>query len=277
MSELLIVTAVALAALYAAMCASVYFRQHAYMYSPAQDIDTTPEDVGLAFEPCTIATPDGEQLACWWVPAPGRKAGATLLFCHGNAGNIGDRVTSIRTFHDVGLDVFIFDYRGFGKSSGTPDEQGTYTDARAAWDHLVHERGLPAGDIIIFGRSLGGAVATELAGHVAPRALVLESTFTSAGDMGADMFPYIPVRYFVRYHYPTLSRLPGIRCPLLIAHSRDDHVVNFRHFERLCAAAPPGTEPMIFLGTHNSGGMDADPDYRHRFEGFLARLPAPAS
>jgi hypothetical protein len=194
----------------------------------------------------------------------------TLLFFHGNAGNISHRLDSIRIFADLGLDVFIFDYRGYGLSEGSPSEPGTYRDATAAWRWLTGERGLAPGQILLFGRSLGAAVALELATRVEPAGVILESAFTSVPDLGAAIYPWLPVRLLSRYRYDNLGRIASVRAPLLVVHSRGDEIVPFRQGQALFAAA---SEPKRFLelqGGHNDGFLASGVGYRRGLAEFLA-------
>ncbi|MGA9572366.1 MAG: alpha/beta hydrolase, partial [Lysobacterales bacterium] len=167
---------------------------------PGRALTASPEDIGLSYENVSLTTPDDEVLHSWYVPAED-SAGA-VLFLHGNAGNISHRLDSIAIFHELGLDVLIIDYRGYGRSSGSPTEQGTYTDAQTAWDYLVDGRGIVPGKIVVFGRSLGGAVASWLAARTTPAAVILESCFTSGPDMAARLYPFLPARLITRLKYP---------------------------------------------------------------------------
>src|SRR5690606_12735271 len=141
----------------------------------------------------------------WFVGRPEPKGVALIL--HGNAGSIALRLDWLRMFHDLGYARFIIDYRGYGRSSGTPTEQGTYEDARLAWSHLVTERGFAARDIVLFGESLGGAIAAHVAARETPRALVLHSTFTSIPDLAAQIYRFLPVRWLSRFRYDTRAHL----------------------------------------------------------------------
>jgi fermentation-respiration switch protein FrsA (DUF1100 family) len=250
----------------------VFFSQSKYVYYPGKTVALTPASGQMNYEDVELKTPDGETLAGWYVPAPTNVLQApVLLDCHGNAGDIGDRVESVRTFHNLGLNVLIFDYRGYGHSTGKPTEKGTYLDALTAWEYLAKEKGLATNQIIVFGRSLGGSVASWLAERVTPAALVIESSFTSAPDMAKKMFPYLPVRLLCRFKYDTLARVKKIHCPILIAHSRDDEMIPFEHGQRLFAAA---NEPKVFVemqGEHNSGGLDVDPDYQRVLSAFISK------
>lgn len=259
-------------AVYIGLCLLVFFKQSGYVYYPDKLVGLTPEYFNMAYQDVSFKTQDGETIAAWFIPisgGEGDKVGRTVLFCHGNAGDIGDRLDSIKTFHNLGLNVLIFDYRGYGDSSGKPTEKGTYLDVLAAWQYLTAERGILPNNIMIFGRSLGGSVAAWLAGEVSPGALAIESVFTSAPEMAAKMFPYLPIRLFCRFKYDSLARIAKVRCPVLIAHSRDDEMIPYEHGQRLFDAA---NEPKRFVemgGGHNFGGLDADGDYQKVFEEFL--------
>ena len=238
---------------YAAICVLLFAFQSRLVYYPGvgREITVTPRAVGLEFDDVTLQTTDGVRLHGWFVPA--RPQRGVVLFFHGNAGNISHRLDWLLMFHRLGYTSFIIDYRGYGKSSGAPSEQGTYRDAEAAWSHLVDARRIAPHDIVVFGESLGGAVAARLATRTRPRALVLHSVFTSAPDLGAHIYPIFPVRWLARIEYNTLSHVAKLDCPLLVAHSRNDDIVPFAHGRALFDAA---REPKSFLelaGGHNDG------------------------
>jgi alpha-beta hydrolase superfamily lysophospholipase len=242
------------------------FQAH-LIYFPTRQLIATPATIGLTYETVRFQAADGVSLSGWFVPADGAKN--VVLFFHGNAGNISHRLESIELFHRLGLSVFIIDYRGYGQSEGRPGEQGTYQDAAAAWRHLVEERGVKPEQIVLFGRSLGGGVATWLAQTHTPKALILESTFTSIPDMGARQFPFLPIRLFARIYYNTLERLPQVECPILIVHSPTDEVIPYSHGQQLFQAAP---EPKTFLeltGGHNDGFIVSGPRYEAGLRAFI--------
>lgn len=269
MSTLGYLAALALAG-YLVFALLLYTQQSRMVFSPelpGREIETTPGEYGMDYDRVVFRTTDGEHLVGWYVPVA--KPRATLLLHHGNAGNISHRLESVRLFHGLGLAVFIFDYRGYGESSGSPGETGTYRDAEAAWRYLTETRGIAPEEIVIFGRSLGAAVAAHLARDHAPRALILESTFTSVPDLGAEHYPWLPVRMFARIRYETRATLTAIHTPLLIVHSRDDDLIPFQHGERLFAAA---NEPKQFLainGNHNDGFLVSGERYRQGIARFL--------
>ena len=255
---------------YVGLCAFVYFRQSKYLYYPEKKISATPSMLQLNFEDVVLETQDGESIGAWYIPVgPDPKRGLTLLFCHGNAGNIGHRLESIFTFHSLGMHVLIFDYHGYGTSTGKPGEAETYEDVLAAWNYLVNIRGVPREHIIVLGRSLGGAVAAWLAARVGPRALVLESSFTSVPDMAQNAFPFLPARWLSRFKYNTLARLPLVGCPVLVAHGTSDRTIPISHGRKLFEYAKEPKQFIEFDGAHNDGGMDTQPEYREAFMAFI--------
>ncbi len=256
-------------ALYVGLMLFVYFRQASYIYYPERRVDLDPSSIGLAFRDVSLATADGETITGWYVPAGDEDTAPVLLFCHGNAGNMAGRLGSIQTFHELGLNVFIIDYHGYGRSSGKPTEKGTEFDADAAWQYLTSERGIAPGRIIIFGRSLGGGVAISLAARHTPGLLVAESSFTSAVDMGKEIFPFFPIRLLCRHRYDSESTIGSVNCPILVAHGAEDSTVPFAFGRRLYEAA---NEPKVFVhiaGGHNEGGMDSDRAYRAAFNAWV--------
>jgi len=254
---------------YLSFSALLLILQSHMVYYPTRDIERTPDEVGLSYEKVEFTSNDGTVLTGWFVPA--RAERGVILFCHGNGGNISHRIESIRVFHDLGLSTFIFDYRGYGLSRGRPTEEGTYEDADAAWRYLVEVRRIPRDRIIIFGRSLGGAVASRLANDHTPKILIIESSFTSIGDMGAHLFPWLPVRLLARFHYTTLTYLREVKCPVLVVHSRDDDLIPFAHGRALFEAAPEPKEFLILHGTHNDGFLVSGKSYVDGLNGFVSR------
>ena len=258
---------------YAVLAVALYFYQPNLLYfpdMPTREIQATPEDIGLDYKPLTLTTADDEQLDAWFIPA--EAARGTLLFCHGNAGNISHRLDAIRFFHDLGLSLLIFDYRGFGQSTGRPSEKGTYRDVDAAWQYLVEQRGISPEHIILLGRSLGAAIAADLASRQAAAGVILESGFTSVPDVAATLYPWLPVRWLSRYRYNTLKKMAAIHSPLLVVHSRDDEIIPFSNGEQLYAAA---NEPKQFLelrGGHNDGFVVSENSYLQGMKTFLGNV-----
>lgn len=241
------------AAAYAVLIAYVWLFQSRLIYFPnvpGRTLTATPADIGLDFEDVRITTADGIELHGWYV---GAAAGApAVLFCHGNAGNISHRLDWIEIFHDLGLAVLLFDYRGYGQSGGAPDEQGTYRDARAAWDYLTQTQRAKPGSIVIVGESLGGPIAAHLAQDVSPGALILASTFSSAPDLASDFYWFLPVRLLTRFRYPTAEYVARVHAPTLVIHSRSDEIVAFAHAEAIFRRANEPRKLLEIGGDHNS-------------------------
>ena len=248
----------------------MYLQQPSMIFFPQKELDETPAAWGLEYEEISLLTADNVKLHGWYLPDPGsRKA---LLFFHGNAGNISHRGSSVEIFHRLGMNVLIFDYRGFGTSQGEPDESGLYEDARAAWRFLQEEKGFDSKDIILFGRSLGGAVASKLASEVHPAGLILESSFSSARDMADAIMPLISRVVFLRFNLNTLNIIDRIRCPLLVLHGPQDEVIPFRQGEKILKAA---REPKTFVtlqGGHNGGYLLSQPAYEQALEAFIRTI-----
>jgi len=265
----MVIIVVILVTLYLVLLGLAYLFQERLLYFPLRSLSLTPAAGGLAYEEVWLETADGITLYGWFIPAMPRRG--VLLFFHGNAGNISHRLDSIATFHRLGLSTLIVDYRGYGRSQGRPTEPGTYQDAEAAWRYLVEERQISPADIVIFGRSLGGGVASWLAQRHTPGALILESTFTSVTDIATQQYPFLPVRQLGRIHYDTLARLPEIGCPVLIVHSPDDRLIPYEHGQSLFAAAGEPKEFLEIRGDHNNGFIISASAYEARLNDFISR------
>jgi len=264
---LLLVSTVA--GLYVAVCAAAFLAQRHLVYFPGAAPPVDPSAAGLAFEERGLTTADGLRLHAWWVRAADPQG--VVIVCHGNAGSIAQRLHLARAFVSMGLDVLLFDYRGYGRSQGRPGEEGTYLDAEAAYDLVRGELGAPPERIVLYGESLGAAVAAELAGRRAAAALVLESGFTSLPDLGAEIYPWLPVRLLARLRYATAEKLARVDQPVLIVHSPADDIVPFAHAERLRSAAGPDAALIETSGGHNDGGFALDPHALEQVRDFVRR------
>jgi len=280
---------------YVLICLLAFLFQDRLVFIPGRTLGATPSVLGLAYEDARFVASAGVDLHGWFVPAgdpgdavdgdagakppgdattdgPGDRPGdgaPVVLVCHGNAGTIADRLDTIAILHDLGANVFIFDYRGYGESDGRPSEAGTYRDARAAWDHLVETRGIDADQVVLLGRSLGGAVAVELATRVTPAGLILESTFTTMGDLGARVYPLLPVKLLSRIRYDSRARIADVDVPKLFLHSPDDDVVPVELGRRLFEAAAEPKTWVDLRGGHNDGFLVTGTRYREAIGGFI--------
>jgi hypothetical protein len=267
MVKMIVQAVLMLAVGYMLIVAIIYFIQGSLLYFPSKTIEQTPAGINLAYEDVRLTTSDGVAIAAWYVEAAPERG--VLLFCHGNAGNISHRLDSIKIFNSLGLSVLIFDYRGYGQSQGSPSEQGTYEDAAAAWQYLVTVRQKDPQKIILFGRSLGAAVAAETACRNSPAGLIMESCFTSVPDLGQKLYPWLPVRLLARLQYAAAARVGAAACPVLIIHSPDDEIVPYEHGRRLYAQARQPKEFLAIRGSHNQGFLLSGPVYIEGLNRFL--------
>jgi len=257
----------ALAFVYVAWGLVLLFMQSKLLYRPMREINFTPADLNLKFEEVTFQSADGVRLTGWYVPV--KNAHHTVLFCHGNGGNVMHVLDSLNLLSELGLSCFIFDYRGYGKSGGRPTEAGMYLDVQAAYDWLIREKRVRPERIILFGRSLGGSIAAYLAGRVQCAALIVESAFTSYPDIGARFYPYLPVRLFARFRYDTLAYIKEAGCPVMVIHSRDDELVPFEFGTRLFEAAHEPKQFVEIFGSHNDGFLISGDLYREAWAKWL--------
>jgi pimeloyl-ACP methyl ester carboxylesterase len=258
--------------IYIGFATLLFFTQSKYIYYPnypCRKIETTPAMIGLEYEDISFKTANNINLNGWFIPA--RDARGTVLFCHGNAGNISHRLESIQLFYQLKLNTFIFDYRGYGKSEGNPTEKGTYCDVYAAWEYLVQKKGVKPSEIIVFGFSLGGSIAAWLAHRHTPKILIIESTFSSIPDLAADIYPLLPVRLLARFKYNTAEYIKKVNCPILIIHNRDDEIVPFSHGRRLFEIAKEPKEFSEIMGTHNEGLTRSTGRYKDNLNSFISR------
>ncbi len=267
---------------YIGLAIVLYIGQSNLVFMPSIDILETPETIGLNFEDIQLTTKDNVNLAAWFVPAKnqGLIGKGVILFCHGNGGNIGSRVSYLPIFRELGLATFLFDYRGYGKSEGKPSEEGTYADVEAAWQYLTQERKIPSKKIIIYGESLGGAIASYIAQKneqreiksTAAGGLILASTFTSISDRASELYPFLPIRLISRFSFNSIDRLPTIKIPVLIIHSTDDQIIPFSHGDRNFQVANEPKKLIKLSGDHNNGFLDSLEIYRTGLNEFIQRL-----
>lgn len=237
------------------------------LYFPLRTIEGTPDGHGMAYQDLWLEASDGARLHSWLVA--GEPDGPVVLFCHGNGGNISHRMEKLRILKDLGASVLIFDYRGYGRSSGSPSEEGTYRDAEAASEGLAARPGLASKPIYYFGESLGAAVALELALRRPPAGLILESAFTSVPDMGRRLYPFLPVDRIARFRYDNAPKIARLRAPLLVMHSPQDDIVPFAMGRALFDAAPQPKTFFELKGDHNGGFLATGPSYGGAIKAFL--------
>lgn len=238
----------ALAVPYLGVLALLAALQTRLIYFPGDPPTASPSDLGLAFEDLSLAA-GSDTIHAWFVPAD--EARGTVIFAHGNAGSMEHRLELIHSMHRLRLNVLAFDYRGYGRSTGSPSEAATYEDAEAAWTWVTRERGVDPARIVLWGRSLGGGVAVELAHRKRSGLLIVESTFSSLVDAARHHYPWLPVSWILRHRYESDRKIREIDAPTLIAHAPDDTIVPYRLGRRLFdAAREPKTWAELEGGHH---------------------------
>ena len=223
----------------------------------------------LEYEDIYFTTSDNKKLNGWYIPAEGAEY--TVILCHGNAGNIGHRLEKLSILHNLGLNVFIFDYRGYGNSEGVQGEAGLYKDAAAAYEHVTGKLEVSQKKVILYGESIGGGVVIDLATNKDVGAVISEDAFTSVKDMARMAYPFLP-SFIYSTKMDSLAKIKDVSCPKLIIHSVDDEIVPYRQGERLFESAP---EPKTFLklrGGHNTAFMDSQDKYSEGIRYFIEDL-----
>ncbi len=248
------------------------YLEYTSIFSPGHKLGATPESIGIFFDEVWLLTEDGLRIHGWFIDSNSR--GHTLLFCHGNAGTISSRLDKIKLFHQLGLSVFIFDYRGYGLSKGLPSENGLYCDAEAAYRYLIETRGIPPLEIIVYGESLGGAVAIELAMRKKFQAAIIDSTFTSIVDMGNILYPGLP-KFFINNHFDSIAKVSFLKLPKLFIHSASDDLIPLSHAEKLFSYAAYPKELLVISGGHNEAFLISLSNYKKALRRFLGQLKKP--
>lgn len=239
------------------------------VFFPIRNIEFTPLSINLKFEDIYFKTLDALKINGWFIPHNNAKY--TLLFLHGNAGNLADRLDKIKILNSLGLNMFIIDYRGYGKSQGRPSEKGLYLDAQAAYEYLLNVRKIPSEEIILYGESLGTTATVDLASRCKVKAIILESGFSSGRDMARVVYPFIP-NFIFSDRFNSLKKIKGITVPKLFLHSRDDEMIPFRLANKLFSEA---CEPKYFKelrGSHNSAFIDYPQEYLSAIKNFIDKL-----
>lgn len=245
-----------------------------FIFYPEARIDDTPRDIGLAFEDIFFTTGNGVRLNGWLVPYPGAKT--TLLWFHGNAGNISHRLENIKLLHDkVKINIFIFDYRGYGRSEGRVSEEGTYRDGEAAIQYLRSRKDVDPKRIVFFGRSLGAAVAAEIAAREECLALILETPFVSIREMARAALPLLPIGPLLRTRYDIVEKVKRVKAPLLVLHGDRDEIVPFSQGKKVFESAPDPKEFYTIRGAHHNDTyiVGGDP-YFAALKDFIERAQA---
>ncbi len=250
------------------------------LYFPGSErvLETPPAALGLPVERAEMRTSDGLTLVGWIIRADSASA-PWLLICHGNGGNISNagRPYHYAGLRDLGLNLFTFDYRGYGESEGVPSEPGLYRDADAAYRYLRETLAVPPERIVIFGHSLGSAVAVELAGHASAAGLILDGALTSVAERGQEIYPFVPVRWIAASRYASIEKIGALRLPKLFLHAEADGVVPIAHGRRLFEAAPPPKRFVALAGGHGDAFVEDSAAYYGAIGGFVAELSGRAT
>ena len=253
---------------YAMLVSGCYFMQRSLMYFPLGDLSSPATAGAPEMAEVTLHTSDGLDLVSWYARAA-RPDLPTIAYFHGNAGHIGNRVSKVRPFLDEGYGVLLVSYRGYGGNSGSPTEEGLFTDGRAALDFLA-DQGLPRDGMVVLGESLGSGVAVRMASEREVGAVILEAPFTSAADAGQDAYPFLPVGWLIKDRFDSIAYIGRIAAPLLILHGERDRIVPATHGRRLLAA---GNEPKEGVFLSEAGHNDLHYHGAARIEiNFLRRV-----
>lgn len=260
-----------LVVIFAGVATIIFFLQKNLIHNPHLKLIGTPADRGLRYEDVVLTVQNGEaELHGWFIPNEQNRF--TILYFCGNAGNMSYHLDTLKILHSIGLSIFIYDFRGFGESKGRLTEQAMYDDAQSAWEYLVKTRSIPSSEIVVFGRSLGGAMASWVAAKNQPAATIMESSFSSMADMAKMIYPWLPVDLILRWHYDNLSRIGEIKSPLLLIHSREDDLVPYANSERLYEAASEPKQLLTISGDHMEGFLDSGDVYVNGLKTFLDSL-----
>lgn len=239
------------------------------IYYPVKGIELYPSSIGLPFEDVFITTKDGVKINGWFIPQPDAKY--TLLFCHGNAGNIAGRIDKIILLRETRLNIFIIDYRGYGRSQGRPSEHGFYLDAKAAYDYLLNRRNIKPEQIILYGESLGTAVVVDLASKEKVRAVILEGAFSSGRDMAGRIYPFLPTFFFSNI-FDSIAKIKKIDASKLFIHSRSDEIVPYDLARKLYDAAKEPKDFGEITGGHNTAPLDSKERHISSIASFIEKL-----
>lgn len=249
-------------------------KEDSFVYFPRQGLRNA-DSINIGIETVKVTTSDSVQLVCWIIPAATQdSSNVWFLYFHGNGGNISSRgyIAHYRTYQQMGINTFAVDYRGYGLSGGSPSEEGLYIDGLAAFNYLVNERQIPPEQIVLFGYSLGAAVATELATKVDAGGLIVEGAFMSAPSVGEDQYPFLPVNWLMKNRYDSISKIRNVAEPALFLHAVEDEVIPFEHGKRLFAAA---NEPKMFVetqGGHNTAHTEDSLTFYGGIKKFLQQM-----
>ncbi|MCF7870940.1 MAG: alpha/beta hydrolase [Candidatus Omnitrophica bacterium] len=247
----------------------VKFSQNNQIFFPVEAIEATPEDFGLSFEDVSIKSADNLKLNGWFIP--NQPDSYVLLFLHGNGGNISHRLHKLGLLYELGLTIFIIDYRGYGRSQGSPDAAGIYRDAQASLNYLIDKKNIKADRIIVYGESLGSALAVNLAAHNRVGGIVLEGAFSSGKDMAKIIYPYFP-SFVLPNIFESLKDIEKVNEPKLFIHSQADEIVPIGLAKKLYKKALEPKEFIEIIGGHNIAYLDGKDKYLSALDSFIEKI-----
>jgi fermentation-respiration switch protein FrsA (DUF1100 family) len=256
------------------------FLEKQLIYYPGRVLEETPKSVGLVFEDVFLDVENGVKIHGWFIKTSPDPAAPTVIFSHGNAGNIANRLDRIAGLRELGADFLLYDYRGYGQSTGEPDEEGTYRDGRAAYDYLVNTRYVDPSRIVLMGESLGCAITLQLALDRRIAGVVLEAPFASIRHMARAVYPFLPVGPFVRTRYDNLEKVARLKVPLFVAQGTLDEIIPIAQGRMVFDAAPEPKEFLAIDGAgHNNVYLKGGLRYRRALADFISRSvpPKPAT
>lgn len=239
------------------------------IFFPIKEIEISPDLINLSFEDVYLQTKDGLRINGWFIPH--QKSKYTLLFFHGNAGNIGHRLDKINMLKGLGLNIFIIDYRGYGRSQGKPSEQGLYLDAKSSYEYLLHTRKISPQQIILYGESLGTAVVVNLASESQVKAIILEGAFSCGRDMAKIIYPFFP-RLLFSNTFNCLEKIKKVKAPKLFLHSKDDEIVPLILPRKLFDYSIAPKYFVELRGGHNTAFLDSKELYLSAIASFIDKL-----
>jgi pimeloyl-ACP methyl ester carboxylesterase len=255
---LLTALAVWIGSLYAIYGAQLFFRQRRFVLRPGRELAANPGDFGQSYEKVELALANGTRVRGWGIFNP--AAAKLVIWLPGSVGNIAHDLSALAVLLPAGVSVLMMDYPGFGESDGAPSEQGCYRTAEAAWEYAHRARGFQPEDIIVFGRSLGGAVAAWLAAHRQCGGLVVLGGLTSVPDIAARRYRWLPARYFCYIRFNTLKYIRRVSCPVLVLHSEADELIPVEHGVRIYRAARAPKRFLALRGGHYGADWQTTPE-----------------
>lgn len=255
--------------LYILICLYMFIFQEKFVFAPNKILSSTPESLGLEYEDLYLKSLDGITINAWFIPF--KNADYTILLSHGNAGNISGEIDVIKFSQELKMNILLYDYRGYGNSQGQMSEKGSYKDLITAYNYLIKDKKVNNKNIIIYGRSLGGAVSIGANREIQPAAYIIDSTFTSIIEMGKQKYPFLPIGYLSRIYYDNLTKIKEISEPILIIHSKEDEVIPYEFAKKLYSNANSPKEFLDIMGLHYYGFYNNELKYKQGIRNFLLK------